>query len=158
MTQKTLLAVDGSDQSRKAVVYVGDLLCSCRDTEITIFHVLETPFLPLADAGHVLETRVNFTELMTESREEAEKGILETAAQILVDRMGPERRANVRTKLEEESHRDVASAIIKEVKAGGHDTVVLGRRGMSVVKEFLFGSVSSKVVHHIVGCTVWIVE
>ena len=158
MTLKILLAVDGSEQSGKAVEYVGKTLCSCRDTEITIFHVLETPYLALADAGHVLETRMDFAQLTAENLEQAEKEILQRAERILMDRNGPEGRAKIRTKLEAEGSRNVARTIIREVNTGGYDTVVLGRRGMSVVKEFMFGGVSSKVVHHIVDCTVWIVE
>jgi nucleotide-binding universal stress UspA family protein len=158
MAQKILLAVDGSEQSGKAVEYVGDTLCSCRDIEITIFHALETPFLAMADAGHVLETRVDFAQLAAENLERAEKEILQRAEQLLKERNGSTGRAKIRTKLDSGSSRDVARAIIREVEAGGYDTVVLGRRGMSVVKEFMFGSVSSKVVHHIENCTIWIVE
>jgi nucleotide-binding universal stress UspA family protein len=44
------------------------------------------------------------------------------------------------------------------VKNGGYKTVVMGRRGRSALKEFLLGSVSSKVVHHVEDCAVWIVE
>jgi len=37
-------------------------------------------------------------------------------------------------------------------------TIVLGRQGLSRSEEFLFGSVSSKIVNHARDCTVWVVE
>jgi len=43
------------------------------------------------------------------------------------------------------------------VKEGGFGTVALGRRGVSKAEEFLFGSVSSKIIHSVKGCTVWVV-
>ncbi len=39
----------------------------------------------------------------------------------------------------------VARDIIEEA-ASGYDMVVLGRRGLSGIKEFLFGSISQKVL------------
>jgi nucleotide-binding universal stress UspA family protein len=35
---------------------------------------------------------------------------------------------------------------------------VVGRQGLSRSEEFLFGSVSSKIVNHARNCTVWVVE
>jgi nucleotide-binding universal stress UspA family protein len=47
---------------------------------------------------------------------------------------------------------------MNEVKEGGYDTLVLGRRGRSMLKEFMFGGVTSKVIHHIKDCAIWIIE
>jgi Universal stress protein family. len=40
---------------------------------------------------------------------------------------------------------------------GGFGTVVIGRRGVSKAEEFLFGSVSTKVMHLAKDCAVWVV-
>jgi nucleotide-binding universal stress UspA family protein len=40
----------------------------------------------------------------------------------------------------------VVRDIISEANSG-YDTIVLGRRGLSGIKEFIFGSVSQKVLH-----------
>lgn len=45
-------------------------------------------------------------------------------------------------------------AVLKEERFG---TVVVGRRGVSKAEEFLFGSVSNKIIHHAKDCTVWVV-
>ncbi len=41
----------------------------------------------------------------------------------------------------------IARDILKEAERGQYDTIVIGRRGLSCIKQFLFGSVSLKVAH-----------
>jgi nucleotide-binding universal stress UspA family protein len=41
--------------------------------------------------------------------------------------------------------------------AGGYGTIVVGRRGISKAEQFLFGSVSNKIVQNAKDCTVWVV-
>ncbi|MFH1351545.1 MAG: universal stress protein [Pseudomonadota bacterium] len=51
-----------------------------------------------------------------------------------------------------------AGAIIQEAEEGKYGTVVVGRRGLSKVEEFIMGRVSSKVVHMARDRAVWIVN
>ncbi|HUU40909.1 MAG TPA: universal stress protein, partial [Desulfatiglandales bacterium] len=51
----------------------------------------------------------------------------------------------------------VARDIIKEANSG-YDAIVLGRRGISGVKEFILGSVSQKVLHMARGVSVILVD
>ena len=53
---------------------------------------------------------------------------------------------------------EIADAILEEVELGRYDTLVLGRRGISRVKEVFQGSVSTKVVREARGCAVCVVE
>jgi nucleotide-binding universal stress UspA family protein len=50
-----------------------------------------------------------------------------------------------------------AGDILKEAKDGGYGTIVMGRRGLSKVHEFLMGRVTNKVLHRAEGFAVWIV-
>ncbi len=50
------------------------------------------------------------------------------------------------------------NAIIEEAEKGGYDTIVVGRRGLGKVEEFIMGRVSSKVLHMAKEKTVWIVN
>lgn len=50
------------------------------------------------------------------------------------------------------------NAIIEEAEKGGYDTIVVGRRGLGKVEEFIMGRVSSKVLHMAKDKTVWIVN
>jgi nucleotide-binding universal stress UspA family protein len=54
--------------------------------------------------------------------------------------------------------RDIADAILEEVDLGSYQTLILGRRGISRVKEFFMGSVSTKVVREAHSCAVCVVE
>ncbi len=50
-----------------------------------------------------------------------------------------------------------AGAILDEAAAGGFDTIVLGRRGLSRINEFYMGRVSNKVVLAGGAFTVWLI-
>ena len=52
----------------------------------------------------------------------------------------------------------LADCILAERDQAGYSTIVVGRQGLSRSEEFLFGSVSSKIVNHARDCTVWVVE
>jgi nucleotide-binding universal stress UspA family protein len=53
---------------------------------------------------------------------------------------------------------EIADAILEEVELGHFGTLVLGRRGLSRVREVFQGSVSTKVVREARGCAVCVVE
>ena len=53
--------------------------------------------------------------------------------------------------------RSAASDILEEARGEGYGTIVMGRRGLSGLKEFLMGSVSAKVLQNSTGMAVWIV-
>jgi nucleotide-binding universal stress UspA family protein len=52
----------------------------------------------------------------------------------------------------------VASDILQEARASGCGSVVLGRRGLTGLKEFIMGSVTAKVLQASTGLAVWIVQ
>ena len=160
MKPKILVAVDGSETSTRAVEYVGEIVRGCEGIDITLYHVLEVSPLFVEHGGG----EASWKQLQ-EEREEWEKGkreqiereIFAPAKQMLKEKGIREDVIEIQTKLAEDAHPDVALAIIQEVKEGGYGTVVLGKRGITMLKEFMFGSVASKVVHHIDECAIWIV-
>jgi nucleotide-binding universal stress UspA family protein len=52
----------------------------------------------------------------------------------------------------------MAKCILSERDETGYSTIVVGRQGLSRSEEFLFGSISSKIVNHARKCTIWVVE
>ena len=53
--------------------------------------------------------------------------------------------------------RSAANDIVEEARSKGYGTIVMGRRGLSGMKEFFMGSVSTKVLQNSDGMAVWIV-
>ena len=52
----------------------------------------------------------------------------------------------------------IAEEILRVQKEGGFGTIVIGRRGVSRTEEFLYGSVSTSVMHKARVGTIWVVE
>jgi nucleotide-binding universal stress UspA family protein len=52
----------------------------------------------------------------------------------------------------------IARDIMLEAQEGKYNAIVVGRRGVSAIKEFMFGSISNKVVSFARNCTVWVVD
>jgi nucleotide-binding universal stress UspA family protein len=65
---------------------------------------------------------------------------------------------DIKIEIDKGKHDTVAEGILDHLKEGDLWTVVLGRRGISKAEEFLFGSVSQKVVSEAKGCAVLVVE
>jgi nucleotide-binding universal stress UspA family protein len=53
---------------------------------------------------------------------------------------------------------EIAPAILEEVELGHYETLVVGRRGLSRMREFFLGSVSTELVREAQGCAVCVVE
>lgn len=52
----------------------------------------------------------------------------------------------------------MAECILAEWDETQYSTIVVGRQRLSRSEEFLFKSISGKIVNHARGCTVWVVE
>jgi nucleotide-binding universal stress UspA family protein len=167
MAQKFLLALDGSENSTRAVVYLADMIRGRAGVHLTLFHVIPIPpdLLEHGGAENPDRERLLAGELRTTQREwreeteaSVEKEIFAPARQILEARGVQADRSTVETKIAIESHPDVAMAIVDEIKNNGCGTIVLGKRGRSKVEDFLFGGVTCKLIHHLRECTIWVVE
>jgi len=53
---------------------------------------------------------------------------------------------------------ELAPAILDEVDLGHYETLVVGRRGLSRMREFFLGSISTELVREAQGCAVCVVE
>ena len=149
---KMLLAVDASENSRKAVEYSADFAAG-NGAEVTLCHVVRrllsgavTPAMEMA--GEEIEKALQ-ENMKTKIQEmfDTYRSILETAG------VAPGKIATVR-KIGSYSR---AADILEVARTGGFDTVVMGRRGISVVREFFMGRVTSKVLNGADDLSVWIV-
>ncbi len=141
---KTLLAVDGSEQSYEAARALTGLAPA---EELTILTVVTVPGLsyPTLGAGLAKDLSMQVEQAM---REEAEK-LLDRTVSLLPPHPGP-----MTKKLELGAPAEV---ILNLAKNQNCDLIVLGARGLGQFREQMFGSVSHRVMTH-AHCSTLIVK
>ena len=144
-----LIAVDESENARRAVSYVGQLLSGVKVFKVLILHIipkLEEDYFPSsAEKDNWLREHKLKVDAMLDSYRE-----------ILIGEGFDPKDISVQSKLR--YCPSIAKCILAERDQTGYSTIVVGRQGLSRSEEFLFGSVSSKIVNHARDCTVWVVE
>ncbi len=147
--KKILIAVDYSDNARRAVSYVAQLLGGVSGFNVTILHVI-----PEAEDDYFSGTAEGDEWLNQYKRKMDAR--LEDCRQVLIGAGFAPENVSVRSPLR--YCPSMAECILSERDELDFDTIVLGRQGLSRKEEFLFGSISSKIVTHARNCTVWVVE
>ncbi len=147
--RRILVAIDESENSLRAVAYVGDLLGEGRDFTVLLLHIINDPeedFFP-SEAER---------QAWIAERQQAARKILEGCRQLLIRKgFAPERvfaEARVRY------CPSIAECILNEAQTSLAATIVVGRKGVSRKEEFLFGSVSNRIIRQASDCTVWVVQ
>jgi nucleotide-binding universal stress UspA family protein len=150
MECRVLLAIDHSDNALKAVDYVGRILSCHREADITMIYVINEPSVDIMPDN---KARQQYVEEMKEKTLEFVESIASHLSNWGI------RKENIHLKiLSCAKVTSVAEAVLQELRQGKYETVVVGRRGGSKREEFLFGSVSNKIIREAKGCTVWVVE
>ncbi len=150
MDIRVLLAIDHSDNALKAVDYVGKILGCQPEADITMLYVINEPSPDIMPDN---EERERYVEQMKEKTLEFVGSIGNHLSNWGIPKK------NIHLKILSCSKvTSVAEAILQELRQGEYETVVVGRRGVSKREEFLFGSVSNKIVREAKDCTVWVVE
>ena len=150
-SRKVLIAIDSSENALRAVDHAGFML-SGTDCEVTLFHTMRhlRRFVP----QEILEEAPELEQLWKSKAGQEIEPYMKKSKQMLLESGLSE--TQIFTKVVDGS-RSAASDILEEARGNGYGTVVLGRRGLSGVKEFFMGSVTSKVLQSSGGLAVWIV-
>ncbi len=147
--KNVLVAVDDSDNARRAVSYVAQLLGGSTGFNVTVLHVV-----PEAEEDYFASDSER--DAWFKQYQQKVAAMLEDYRQILLKGGVDASHVSVRSPLR--YCPSMAECILSERDELAYDTIVVGRQGLSRKEEFLFGSISSKIVTHARNCTVWVVE
>ena len=145
MGQKILVAFDDSENAMRAVDYIASSFS--KDHEITLLSIIpDTATICDMDSPSLIpyfqERQASFCVLEDQKRELVNEA-LQKAKEVLVKAGFDEK--NITTKVQTKD-KGVVRDIVNEANTG-YDTIVVGRKGHSGVKEFILGSVSQKILH-----------
>ncbi len=156
MAQKILIALDDSANAMRSAKHVAESFT--KDSQVTIFSVLpDTAALCELNSPSLTklfeEHQAQFCYLEDQKKELIKK-VQKEARDLLIH--SGFNKDNIQVKAEVRKN-GVARDIINEA-GNDYDVVVMGRRGMSGIKEFFLGSVSQKVVQGVKDASVMVVS
>ncbi|PRO65923.1 universal stress protein [Alkalicoccus urumqiensis] len=133
MFKKILLAIDGSDHSRRATEKAVELASLNEGASIEILYVVagnksKTDVLHSGDSESASRKR---ERMVRQFEEQVKEEGIEASHTILHGKNG------------------VAEAIIEHANEGEYDALVLGSRGLGTVQTMVLGSVSHKVMKYV---------
>lgn len=157
---RILVALDSSDEARRIVRYVEGILSpEVGHPEILLLHVIRGGSDRVSDDGAL------------NAGEEKEGGVGRAVEEFDRVRMRMDAMFDDTLQRWEEAGFDRnringritqgdsrAGSILEEARRGGFDTVVVGRRGLSRVEEFVMGRVGNKVLQLAEDLAVWVVH
>jgi nucleotide-binding universal stress UspA family protein len=149
INRNILIAVDESQNAQRAVTYVGKLLGGIRGFNVAVLHVISEPDEDL------------FTIQADKEKWYYEYGkkvdqMLQKYRNILIDAGFHPEDVSIHSTIR--YCPSMAECILAERDNIEYSTLVVGRKGLTHTEEFLFGSVSGKIVRTAKNCTVWVVE
>ncbi len=148
-----MIALDCTPPSLKAIHYISEIVPHLPDMNVLLFSVatgihLTPEQLAIPDAGADLPLEHQHEKAQIEAMHDL-------AAEKLIEKgMDPER---IKRRIKVIS-RGVGRDIIDEANALEVDTLAIGHRGLSKVREMLFGSVSSQILHAGKHRAIWVIE
>lgn len=158
--KKMLLAIDDSEGSWRAVDYVSQQFAGVEDVQITLFHVLLGLPPQFWDDGHFLtEQEIAARKVVVEKWLSNQQYVLEPLFNRAIEKLTNSgiRRDQIKKKSVSESIDVIAQCILAEAKAGGYQTLVIGRCGRSV-KHFFLGSTASSIINAGAGMAICMVQ
>ena len=145
MGQKILVAFDDSENAMRALEFIATSFT--KEQEITLFSVIPDT-AAICDMNspsltpYFISKQTEFCVLEDQKKELVNEA-LQKAKELLLKAGFEEKNITIKV---ETRKKGVVRDITNEANSG-YDTIVLGRRGLSGIKDFILGSVSQKVLH-----------
>ncbi|HWP97621.1 MAG TPA: universal stress protein [Syntrophomonadaceae bacterium] len=145
MYEKVLVAVDGSEQSFKAVTTAGNLAETGAAKEITLIYVINLLGSGIMADGLTIDySPAQYQNLLIESAQK----MVRQARDLIKSEI------KVKTVVESGSPADTILDVAEKQK---YDLIVIGNRGLNQVQRLFLGSVSNKVIN-LAPCSVLVVK
>ena len=162
MQHNVLIAVDGSRNSLRAVEYAGRVFAPNAEARLVLLHVLPAISRTSLNREEIKAIdgrkaeRPDLADLYWQLEDEKKMGRFFTEATNLLVQVGVQTE-QVESKFGVKDG-DIAPAVLEEVELGQYETLIVGRRGQSRMREFFLGGISTELVREAQGCAVCIVE
>jgi nucleotide-binding universal stress UspA family protein len=144
-----LVAVDDTESSKRAILYVADMVGGFPGFAVTLLSIIPEPEEDFFDSER---EQIEWTK----EKLEAANRMLENYRQILIQSGFPPDKVRFRSCVGEA--RSLTDAILETRCDLTCCTVVVGRHHKTKTEEFLFGSTSNRLIHEAKNCAVWVVE
>jgi len=159
-TDNILIAFDGSENSLRAVAYTAAMAGAGPERRVTVAAIERPPDRDMFsdDAGWKEECARRVAAMRT-ALEEARERLVAAGmpGEWVTTRFVESCRSPLREATECSIGTSIALEILRLAEEDDFGTVVVGRRGVSRQEEFLFGSVSTKIIQAAKGLAVWVV-
>ena len=144
-----LVAVDPSENSRRAVSYAARWASCSAESQVMLVHVVKEPSEDIKPDQEERDREL-------EEGLAASKKLLSKARQSLESAGVAPARVSTKTLLCTPPD-TIAATLLEEKERGDYDTLVLGRRGVSKREEYIFGSVTTSLIRGAADICVWVV-
>jgi nucleotide-binding universal stress UspA family protein len=145
-----LIAVDESENARRAIEYVARLLLGIQEEfRVALLHVIVEP-----DEDFFI-TPQEKEEWYARTSETVNR-VLDEYRNYLIDAGFSPAKVTVHSPIR--YCPSIAECILAEQEVMEFATIVVGRKGISRKEELLFGSVSSKLLKIAQNCAVWVIQ
>jgi len=157
---KVLMCLDNSEGAMVALNHLADVHGTSKNCEITLFHAVREFHGFKKFVSEFLSSERDKVAIETIERD------LEQASKLLEPSFDKARATLISSGVDPAAiHQKIVSgagntaqAIIEEAEKGDYATIVVGRRGLSKVEEFVMGGVSRRVLQMAKDRTVWVVS
>ncbi len=156
MDNKILIAFDDSENAMRAVEYIVNFFDT--HNKITLFNITQDS-ATLCDMNspeltpYFKSQQTSFCTL-EDKKKSLVNSALKKAQKKLIAAGFEEKNVIIKTQIKKKG---VARDIVKEAESG-YNTIVIGRRGLSGIKEFIMGSISQKVFNLVKDISVLVVN
>lgn len=157
MERKMLVALDDSKNAMRTIEFITRTF-SPFEKDITLFSVLPDT-AALCDMNspeltpYFLTETSSFRQIEEQKKQLVLKALEQAKGQLVAAGFDKDR-IQLKVQIKKAG---IARDIIEEAK-GGYAMIIMGRRGLSGVQEFILGSVSQKVLHSVKDISVLIVN